>query len=83
MTVTLRFSAEIESRLRAEAARQGVSLEEHLEALVERAISPPPATSPVPAERWEREWRAWAASHKLLPLPADDDRGTLYAGRGE
>jgi hypothetical protein len=83
MTVTLRFSAEIESQLRAEAARKGVSLEEHLERLVERSLVHPAAASPMPAEGWERDWRAWAAGHKPLLSPADDDRGALYAGRGE
>jgi hypothetical protein len=83
MTVTLHFSAEMESRLRAEAARKGVSLEEHLESLVGRAVAPAPAGSAVPAESWETAWRAWAAGHEALPSPADDDRGALYAGRGE
>jgi hypothetical protein len=83
MTVTLHFSAEIESRLRAEAARKGLSLEEHLERLVEGSVAPTPAGSSAPGESWETAWRAWAAGHQALPSPADDDRGTLYAGRGE
>lgn len=83
MTVTLHFSAEVESRLRAEAARRGLSLEEHLAKLVEGSVAPAPGGTPVPAESWEAAWRAWSAGHKSLPAPADDDRGTLYAGCGE
>jgi hypothetical protein len=83
MTVTLHFSDEVASRLRAEAASKGLSLEEHLRKLVEGSVTPAPAGAPVPGESWEAAWRAWAAGHKALPSPADDDRGALYAGRGE
>lgn len=37
----------------------------------------------VSAESWETALRTWAASHKALPSVADDDRESIYAGRGE
>jgi hypothetical protein len=41
------------------------------------------AASPVSHEEWEAALRAWAADHPASPRPADDDRDSTYAGRGE
>jgi hypothetical protein len=42
-----------------------------------------PAGPVVSPESWEMTWRAWAASHKAMPSAAEDDRDSIYAGRGE
>jgi hypothetical protein len=52
--------------------------------LLQQTVGQRPSTNQaVSAEAWETEWRAWAASHKTLPFEADDDRDSIYAGRGE
>jgi hypothetical protein len=83
MSITLRLNAEVEGRLRGEAAKNGLTVEEYLEQLAERAVTPPPVGSAAPSETWETAWRAWAARHKTLPSAVDDDREAIYAGRGE
>jgi hypothetical protein len=82
MTITLRLNAEVERRLAEEAARSGLTVEQYVERLAEQsvAVGRAAATSP---EVWEAEWRAWAAGHQALPSAADDDRESIYAGRGE
>ncbi len=83
MNVTLRLTAEVERKLKEEAARNGVTVDAYIERLAEEAVSSiqvPPSPS---AQNWENQWRAWAASHKALPSVADDDREGIYAGRGE
>ena len=37
----------------------------------------------VPADKWVRALRAWAASHPVGAVLADDSRESIYAGRGE
>ena len=90
MTVTLHLPPETEQQLQARAAQRGQTLEAYLVELVQRSLSqappsPAPAASTGPAnsDQWSREWRAWAASHPPLPLPVDDSRESIYAGRGE
>lgn len=41
--------------------------------------------SPVPddPERWSAEWRAWVASRTPGVVDFDDNRESIYAGRGE
>jgi hypothetical protein len=34
-------------------------------------------------DEWSRELRAWAASHSLNTVAADDSRESIYEGRGE
>jgi hypothetical protein len=79
MNITLHLNAEVERRLRGEAAKNGLTVEEYLEQLAERVVASGSAVS----SSWETAWRAWAASHKPLPSMADDDRDAIYAGRGE
>jgi len=40
-------------------------------------------TAPPSYEEWSRALRAWAADHPRLDTLAEDDRESIYAGRGE
>jgi hypothetical protein len=81
MTVTLNLTPETERRLREKAARSGQTLEGYLEGLVREAAGTAPA--PLPADEWATQFRAWVASHRWLPVQADDSREGIYEGRGE
>jgi hypothetical protein len=72
------------SKLQQWATMEHVPVTEKTVQLLQQAVEqmPSPAQT-LSAEEWEREWRAWAASHKPLPYVADDDRDSIYAGRGE
>jgi hypothetical protein len=83
MTITLRLDAETESRLKEEAARNGLTVEEFIQRLAEQAVFGGRPAPVIPQRDWEAELRAWAASHPALPWPADDSRESIYAGRGE
>lgn len=83
MTITLQLSAEVERKLQAEAARNGLTGEEYVRRLVEQSMLPNRDPATIPPEEWIAEWRAWVASHKALPYIVDDDRESIYAGRGE
>ena len=83
MKVTLRLSAETGQRLKDEAARQGMTVEEFVQRLAEQSIASCPAASNLPYEEWVKQFREWAASHETGPGPVDDDRDSIYAGRGE
>ena len=72
------------SELEHLAAREHVPVVEKTVQLLQQAVAQMPSTTQaLSAEEWEREFRAWAASHKPLPYEADDDRDSIYAGRGE
>jgi plasmid stability protein len=72
------------SELEQLAAREHLPVEEKTVQLLQQAIRRKPSTRPsLSAEEWVAELRAWAASHKPLPFEADDDRDSIYAGRGE
>ncbi len=49
MTITLELSPELEARLRAEAARRGLSLEDCAIALIEEALGMEPSVKGEPA----------------------------------
>jgi hypothetical protein len=83
MTITLQLDADLERRLRDEAARRGQTVEQYLERLIEQSLPTVPATAALSAEEWIAQMRAWAESHPPLPYIADDDRESIYAGRGE
>ncbi len=40
-------------------------------------------TAHVIADEWSRALRAWAASHPVRTVLADDSRESIYEGRGE
>lgn len=72
------------SELEQLAALEHLPVAEKTVQLLQQAIGQKPSTAQdVSAENWEKEWRAWAASHKTLPYEAEDDRDSIYAGRGE
>jgi hypothetical protein len=83
MNITLEFNAEVERKLQEEAARNGLSVEAYIQRLAEQSVGAGPVTSKLSPEEWVVAWRAWAANHKALPQLADDDRESIYAGRGE
>jgi hypothetical protein len=83
MTITLRLDAEVERKLREAAAKNGLTLEEHIARLAAQSVASAPAGPTISAEEWATALRAWAASHPTLPFIADDDRESIYAGRGE
>ena len=83
MTITLQLAPEVEHRLKEEAARKGVTVDEYITQLVEQSAPVGRSVPALPPELRAAEWRAWAASHQALPHPADDDRESIYAGRGE
>jgi hypothetical protein len=72
------------SKLEQLAALEHIPVVEKTVRLLQQAVGqkPSPAQA-LSAEEWEREWRTWAASPKPLPYVADDDRDSIYAGRGE
>ena len=86
MTVKIELKPEIEIQVLAEASAQGVSVESLLAAVIESNF---PTQSNLPfyerasAEEWSRSFSEWAASHPLLPNPADDSRESIYEGCGE
>ncbi|HBI43027.1 MAG TPA: hypothetical protein DDY78_09250 [Planctomycetales bacterium] len=83
MIITLQLNAEVERKLQEEAARNGLTVEAYIQRLVEQTVAPRPIVAKLPPEEWAAEFRAWVASHKPLPHIADDDRESIYAGRGE
>jgi hypothetical protein len=84
MNVTISLRPETEQNLREKAARAGMTLETYLEQLASTfAVDenrPPAVRTP---DAWIAEWRDWAASHRVLPALANDDRESIYADRGE
>jgi hypothetical protein len=83
MSITLQFNAEVERKLQEEAARNGLTVEAYLQRLAEQSVGAGPITATMPPDEWVAAWRAWAASHEASPQLADDDRESIYAGRGE
>jgi hypothetical protein len=72
------------SELEHLAALEHLPLAEKALQLLQQAVGQRSSTGhAVSAEAWETELRSWAASHKPLPYEADDDRDSIYAGRGE
>ncbi len=81
MTIILQLQDELAHRLKEEAARRGQSVEVYLTRLAEDSLSTSQTLVAAGAD-WETTWRAWAASHAPLPRTANDDRESIYAGRG-
>jgi hypothetical protein len=83
MDITLQLDADLERRLRDEAARRGQTVEQYLERLIEGSLPTVPATAALSAEEWIAQLRAWAASHTPAPVRVDDSRESIYADRAE
>ncbi len=72
------------SKLQQLATLKQISVTEVTVQLLQQAVGDTPSKGPaLSAEEWVREWYAWVASHKPLPHDVDDDRDSIYAGRGE
>ena len=72
------------SKLQQLAALKQISVTEATVRLLQQAVGDIPSMGPtLSAEEWEKEFRAWVDSHKPLPYVVDDDRDSIYAGRGE
>jgi hypothetical protein len=77
------------TRLAMYAQRTGKTVNEVLQQMLdERELSPlseeaPSAVGAVTPGEWSRELRAWAASHPVNQVIADDSRESIYEGRGE
>jgi hypothetical protein len=72
------------SKLQQLAAMEQISVNEKTVRLLQLAVGDKPSTGPaLSPEEWEKEFRSWVASHKPLPYVADDDRDSIYTGRGE
>jgi hypothetical protein len=72
--------------LAAQARALGLSVDEYLRTLLpvgngERQEKPLYETAT--PEEWAKAFREWAASHRVLPIIADDTRESIYEGRGE
>ena len=84
MNLVLRLSPEIEAKLIEQSAITGRLPEEvALHALEEQLLVPELQEAELSAEEWVADIRAWARSHRHLPIEADDSRESIYAGRGE
>ena len=75
------------ARLAAYARRTGKTVNDVLQEMMdERETTQPQERSfsvNTTADEWARTLRAWAASHPVSTVIADDSRESIYAGRGE
>jgi phosphohistidine phosphatase SixA len=89
MTVLINLPAQTEKLLKEKAARAGQTLEAYLRELAEREATAThgtePNSTPVSAEQWSAQWRAWANQERQLPagIVMDDSRESIYAERSE
>ena len=87
MSISVSLSPEIEAWLRREAAATG----KDLSTLVQEAVAEKlggtagaaQSVSEMPFEHWAARFDAWVAGHKPVGHFVDDDRESIYAGRGE
>jgi plasmid stability protein len=87
MTITVSFTPESEAKLRERAAASGKDVATFVREVVEEKLSSQ-ASAPVSAdgatpEQWSAQLHVWAAGHASLDRIADDDRQSIYAGRGQ
>jgi hypothetical protein len=83
MTISIALKPEVENRVRERAAQANVTVEAYIQHLAEQSVSASPAAHELPYEEWVKQFRAWVASHEPGSGIVDDDRETIYAGRGE
>ena len=87
MTVTLELKPEIEERVAALAARQGVSVEEYIQNFLESLTSVDEETAydSMTPEQWAREFEEWVDSHDYITAPPLTDeamsRESIYRER--
>jgi len=87
MNINVSLSPEAETKLREQAQAAGKDVASFvLEALEEKLSLADVNTrgnGNLSAQQRIAELRAWAASHPHLPYEADDNRESIYEGRGE
>jgi hypothetical protein len=86
MTLTLEVTPELETRLREEAAKQGISAEEYARILLEEQLLNGPSPMQrgnTPQER-KRRLSEWIESNRGLPTLPDEafQRASFYDERG-
>jgi hypothetical protein len=85
MTVVLELKPEIEARVTALAAAQGVSVEEYIQNFLESLASLDEEQSPMSPEQWAREFEEWLDSHNYITAPPLSDeaisRESIYCER--
>lgn len=84
-----KVQTEVLNRLAEHARRAGKTVNDLLndmlderECMTPRKVDRTRAVD-VTADEWARALRAWAASHPVGTVLADDNRGSIYVGRGE
>ena len=84
-----KVQAEVLTRLADHARRAGKTINDLLndmlderECMTPRKVERTKAVD-VTADEWARALRAWAASHPVGTVLADDSRESIYEGRGE
>jgi hypothetical protein len=70
MTVTLHLAPEIEAGLVAQAEASGMTVEEYVLSVVERAVITP-AQKELSAEERAAAFEAWSAAHRSSPPLSD------------
>jgi predicted transcriptional regulator len=85
MSISIPFSSETEAKLRRQAEAQGKDITTIVVQAVEEklALAETSLTGNGAPQQRIAELRAWAASHPSLPYEADDNRESIYEGRGE
>lgn len=68
MTMVLNIEPELENRLKSEADRRGLSMDEYVLRLIKRSINPEDSYAPLSPEEWVREFEAWVDSHQDWPV---------------
>jgi hypothetical protein len=80
MTLHLKFSPEIEAKLRERAQAAGRPVENFVREVVEEAVASTPATDRTDrVSEWSEAFRDWVASHpKREGVTLDDSRDSIY-----
>ena len=88
MTITLELKPEIESRLIAQAAAQGMPVEEFLKKMIENLIVPldESALPTLPPQERAKRFVNWARNHSMRVPPLSDQaisRESIYTREDE
>ena len=86
MTITLNLTPETETRLIAQAAARGLSVEELLKATIDTllAASEPAPTTVLSSQERAEKFVNWARSHSIKASPLSDEaisRESIYRDR--
>ena len=82
MSVTLELKPEIEERVTALAARQGVSVEQYIQNFLESlaSLDEEPTYDSMTPEQWAREFEEWVDSHDYITAPPLTDEAISREG---